>query len=284
MDQRTLQPPRKRRSRQARKTRNDQTPTRRNRPHCARELPSPWHQTHHTNTTNSLQGHMCPPENPSHTKHSHEPGYNQAPGYSTHHTELPVPSDDRLLTDWRLLHQHPKLRNCSHCGRGTIESLDHILTECTVEENDIIWNLVQHAWPEANENWTKPTLGSIIGCGNLVLPHNEQGTNSPLEERGSARLKRILISESAYLLWTMRCDRVIGEHTHTRMAMTTKWRKAIMSRLDIDRRRAKSNRKNHTKAKVLHTWSTIIPHPESLPHDWITNLEVLVGIKLPRPD
>ena len=61
------------------------------------------------------------------------------------------------------------------------------------------------------------------------------------------------------------------------------WKNAISARLDIDRRLAKSNRKNYSKMKVLHTWSPILANLESLPPDWTTNLEVLVGIKLPRP-
>ena len=107
-------------------------------------------------------------------------------------------------------------------------------------------------------------------------------TTTPMQ-RGITRLKRILLSESAYLIWTLRCDRVIGSHTSTRAAITTKWKNTIAARLDIDRRLAKSNRRNYSKTKVLHTWSPLISDLDSLPPDWTTNLEVLVGIKLPRP-
>ncbi|KAF8126585.1 hypothetical protein EV363DRAFT_1173921, partial [Boletus edulis] len=170
---------------------------------------------------------------------------------------------------------------CPHC-KDTTESLEHILTECDVEENATIWKLVKHVWPDPTTNWTTPTLGHILGCGNLTPTADEQETVSQ-KQKGITRLKRILISESAYLLWTLRCDRVIGNHSHTRTAITTRWKNAIMTRLDIDRRLAKANRKHYTKTKVLHTWTPIISDPQTLPHDWTTNLEVLVGIKLPRP-
>ncbi|KAF8545986.1 hypothetical protein OG21DRAFT_1383486, partial [Imleria badia] len=94
---------------------------------------------------------------------------------------------------------------------------------------------------------------------------------------GVARLKKILIFESAHLIWVLRCERVIGSLTHTIAAITSRWLHPITSRLDIDRRLAKSNRKPHSKSKVLHTWATVLHDNDSLPPNWPTNLEVLVG-------
>ena len=145
-----------------------------------------------------------------------------------------------------------------------------------------MWELAKHAWPDATKDWATPSLGHILGCGSLTPTADERGTTTPMQ-RGITRLKRILLSESAYLIWTLRCDRVIGSHTSTCAAITTKWKNAIAAGLDIDRRLAKSNRKNYSKTKVLHTWSPLISDFDSLPPDWTTNLEVLVGIKLPRP-
>ncbi|KAF8545957.1 ribonuclease H-like protein [Imleria badia] len=156
---------------------------------------------------------------------------------------------------------------CSHC-RDTTESLAHILTECDIGENAIVWELTKHVWPETARNWTTPTIGHILGCGSLTPDTtNEQGISSS-RQRGITRLKCILLSESAYLIWTLRCDRVIGNHTSTHAAITTKWKNTITARLDIDHRLAKSNRKNYSKAKVLHTWSPLISNPTSLPQDW----------------
>ncbi|KAG8216187.1 hypothetical protein J3R82DRAFT_8211 [Butyriboletus roseoflavus] len=76
-----------------------------------------------------------------------------------------------------------------------------------------------------------------------------------LRIRGKTRLKRILISEAAHLLWTLRCNRVICGQSYTRTAITTKWKHTIDTRLDIDRRLTKANRKQYTKTKVLHTWT-----------------------------
>jgi hypothetical protein len=102
-------------------------------------------------------------------------------------------------------------------------------------------------------------------------------------QRGAARLKRILISESAHLIWALRCEQVIGSKTHPTATVISRWLHLITSRLDIDRRLAKTNRKPHSKNKVLHTWTTALSNINSLPPDWPTNPEVLVGINLPRP-
>ena len=105
----------------------------------------------------------------------------------------------------------------------------------------------------------------------------------PWFSTGIAHLQCILLSESTYLLWTLRCNCVIGNKTYPHTSITTKWRHAIETRLNIDHRLAKANQKQNQNSKVTHTWSSIIADPESLPHDWTTNTEVLVGIRLPRP-
>ena len=187
----------------------------------------------------------------------------------------------RLGDYWTNIPNYEIRATCPHCT-DTTESLAHVLTECETEANATIWELTKQAWPEPTDNWTVPAIGHILGCGNITPTTNEQGT-SPPQQRGIARLKRILLSEAAYLLWTLRCDHVISGQSYSRTAITTRWKRAIEARLDIDRRLAKTNRKQYSKMKVLHTWTPIILNPESLPRDWTTNIEVLVGIKLPRP-
>ena len=170
---------------------------------------------------------------------------------------------------------------CTNCV-DTIESLEHILTECPSTENSTIWNLVRQTWPDAHANWTAPTIGHILGCGNITPKMNNAGTPTA-RQRGEARLKRIIISESTYLIWTLRCDRVIGGHHLNKTAITTRWKNAIVNRLDIDRRLANAKRKEYPKKKVENTWSPVVSDLSTLPTDWTTNLEVLVGIKLSRP-
>ena len=168
---------------------------------------------------------------------------------------------------------------CQNC-QDTTETLEHILTECATAERSQIWNLTREIWPSNPENWVQPSIGILLGCGSISATNNGPTTT---EQRGTARLKRILLSESTHLIWTLRCERVIGGQTHTENSVRTKWRNKINARIDIDRRMAKSSRKQNQINKVRNTWKSITKNQTDLPQDWVTNLEVLVGIKLPRP-
>ncbi|KAJ7148899.1 hypothetical protein C8R46DRAFT_916676, partial [Mycena filopes] len=53
--------------------------------------------------------------------------------------------------------------------------------------------------------WPALSLGAILGCG-LVIFEDEKKKAIP----STARLFRILITESMYLIWKLRCECVIG--------------------------------------------------------------------------
>ncbi|KAG2070451.1 hypothetical protein BDR04DRAFT_1018719, partial [Suillus decipiens] len=100
-------------------------------------------------------------------------------------------------------------------------------------------------------------------------------------------LLRILLSESAYLIWTLRCERTIKGQTHTEENITSRWHNTINQRLQLDRTMAvRTKRSSKATTQVIQTWADIIEinnktNPNN--NDWATALEVLVGIKLLRP-
>jgi hypothetical protein len=53
--------------------------------------------------------------------------------------------------------------------------------------------------------------------------------------RGTKRLLQILISESAHLIWVLRCERTIQERTHTGPEIQALWLQAINFRLSDPR-------------------------------------------------
>jgi hypothetical protein len=67
-------------------------------------------------------------------------------------------------------------------------------------------------WLKRHDEPFEPSLGNILGCG---LP-NFTKDNKPLT--GKNRLYKILVSESAFLIWKLRCERTIGNKTHSRSA------------------------------------------------------------------
>lgn len=191
----------------------------------------------------------------------------------------------RIGDFWSQIPTYEHRARCRLC-QGEVDSMEHILTHCNDPVRKIIWDLAKNTWPTKHGPWPMPHIGLILGCGTISLPRrpNENDTNNKTMT-GASRLLRILISESAYLIWTMRCERTIRDTSHTEEVTRKRWINAIDRRLQLDRAIANKMKRN-TKAatNVKNTWSEIININTQPPQeDWVTNLEVLVGIDLPRP-
>jgi ribonuclease HI len=180
---------------------------------------------------------------------------------------------------------------CQLCP-GETESMEHILTQCSCPTRTTIWELARQLWPQHHRPWPTPHIGLILGCGLLSIPTVQPEDNTPHKrkaalKKGASRLLRILISESAHLIWTLRCERVIREVTHIEDNVKKRWLSVIDRRLQLDREIACKTRRDHkTTIRVKNTWSEVIHDPlhnQPPPDNWVTHPEVLVGIKLPRP-
>ncbi|KAG2063309.1 hypothetical protein BDR04DRAFT_1131112 [Suillus decipiens] len=88
---------------------------------------------------------------------------------------------------------------------GETETMEHILTQCGDPARKIIWELASKLWPPNHRPWPEPSIGIILGCGLISIPNTT----------GASRLLKISLSESAHLIWSLRCERVIRETTHT---------------------------------------------------------------------
>ncbi|KAI0056160.1 ribonuclease H-like protein [Artomyces pyxidatus] len=176
---------------------------------------------------------------------------------------------------------------CPYCEEDN-ENMSHILTECTHNARETIWELAKSLWPYGDESWPTINLGIILASGCLSVPKTEEDKNDrpdsigAIKRRGASRLLRILISESAHLIWVLRCERAIQGITHTKKQITTRWRRAINKRLTLDRVTAsKIIKKPKAILKVIYTWTGTIKDENNIPQDWVSNPEVLVGIKPP---
>lgn len=98
---------------------------------------------------------------------------------------------------------------------------------------------------------------------------------------GPDRLYRILITETAHLIWKLRCERVIGgrEQPHSNIEIAHRWMAALNARLLLDRQMTRySLSKRAIKGKIVRsTWTKVIEGEEALPEDWLREKEVLVG-------
>lgn len=64
-------------------------------------------------------------------------------------------------------------------------------------------------WTQRHDEPFEPSLGNALGCGLANFTTEEK----PLT--GKNRLYKILVSESAFLIWKLRCERAIGDKTHS---------------------------------------------------------------------
>ncbi|KAK7037502.1 hypothetical protein VNI00_010994 [Paramarasmius palmivorus] len=169
---------------------------------------------------------------------------------------------------------------CTICS-GKLETMEHILTECESTEQTLIWRLAEKTWvKKKGPEWFKPGIGGIAGA---ALAGNINARTRKMK-KGESRLWRILITESAYLIWLLRCEREMREDYKppSKEIIVNRWEKAINDRLQLDRRM--SHRKFETKAisasMVKGTWKGILKGEKALPEDWVTKSGVLVGIDL----
>ena len=161
---------------------------------------------------------------------------------------------------------------CNDCQ--TTEDMNHILVTCTTEPVNIIWTLARDTWPHAPELWPDISLGLILGCGNLSFPEEDEPSDDEdddsqqkrYDRKGQERLLQILISESAHLIWVLRCDRVINDNPHTPEEIKSRWLKAINSRLTDDKIIAtKTQRGKVTRKLVESTWHKALQNTRQSP-------------------
>ncbi|KAG1853775.1 hypothetical protein C8R48DRAFT_749589 [Suillus tomentosus] len=164
--------------------------------------------------------------------------------------------------------------------------MDHILLDCDASPaSRVIWKAAKDLWLRCESRWPEIHFGTILGC-NLITVRYSDGK----EMVGATRLLKILILESAHLIWKLRCERTIKfggdkEKYHSENEIYNKWMHAINMRLKFDRLLTDSMRYGKRASKidtVLKTWSGLLKDEDNLPDNWIRHAGILVGMT-PRP-
>ena len=195
----------------------------------------------------------------------------------------------RIGSFWLRVRNYEERARCSACNTN-VETMEHILFNCDDPTNNIIWTATKDLWLRTgSSDWPTMSIGLLLGCGVLHVPHTQEDDNTDNQDserykQGASRLLRILISESAYLIWTIRCERSIQGRTHTPDTIIKRWHNTLLRRLQLDRAIAASSRRNLKLTQLIHsTWNGIIRMNNPPQENWVINPEVLVGITLPRP-
>ncbi|KAJ7210850.1 hypothetical protein GGX14DRAFT_363068, partial [Mycena pura] len=99
-----------------------------------------------------------------------------------------------------------------------------------------------------------------------------------------ARLYHILITESLYSIWKLRCECMIGRNGEppTENEVQNRWVQTIDERLNIDINLTNKYKfgKQYSLPRVLilDTWQGTLLDENDLPTDWLKTTEVLMGI------
>ncbi|KAG1760804.1 hypothetical protein EDD22DRAFT_780618 [Suillus occidentalis] len=198
---------------------------------------------------------------------------------------------------WKCLHRAYKigefLSKIPHFEqRGTCnicdipETMKHILLECESAPQGTIWKAAQELWFKREANWPRIHFGTILGC-NLAKFCNDNRKKLI----GKSRLFKIIVLESAHLIWKLRCERVIKyegkrEKFHSETEVYNRWVHTMNTRLKFDHLLTDSSRYSSKALKidtVLKTWSGVLKNKEHLPDNWVHKSEVLVDMAPCRP-
>jgi hypothetical protein len=161
------------------------------------------------------------------------------------------------------------------------EDMEHILTKCTSPARTTAWALANALWKKHYDTPLPDRLGDILGCGLAKFSKNDK------PDRGKNRLFRILVSETAYLIWKLRNERRIRDNDNaitSTTEVTTRWSNTINKRLTIDRAltdNVRFGRKALPSKLIRSTWRKCLKNEESLPANWPKYRGVLVGISPP---
>ncbi|KIK54030.1 hypothetical protein GYMLUDRAFT_178097, partial [Collybiopsis luxurians FD-317 M1] len=127
------------------------------------------------------------------------------------------------------------------------------------------------------------SLGTVTGC-TLITFHNQKNHLLPQAQR----LFTILVSESAHLIWKIRCEAVIHKEGRNPSVQEVYNRFKFLLNAYLQKDICQSNSYRwgqHTipMSTVKQTWTPLIctPHYEDPPPDWVGKSKVLVGIEPP---
>ncbi|KAJ7740169.1 hypothetical protein B0H14DRAFT_3609685 [Mycena olivaceomarginata] len=185
---------------------------------------------------------------------------------------------------WRNIPNYEHFAPCYYCRVD--DSIEHTLVECEAPGQEQLWKLAQKLWEMKGYQWPEISLGRILACGFADID-DAKGKR----DRGANRLYRIMISETAHLIWKLRCIRVIERGSDptkyfTETEIHSRWLSCINSRLRSDfllTDRKKFGTRALNFKEVLKTWKGVLKDTENLPDAKIAQSRVLVGIAPLRP-
>ena len=184
----------------------------------------------------------------------------------------------RLGAFWTHIPGLKSRAECPICKK--YDTLEHIISECKSVERITIWCQANQLWRQRHTEDLPVSEGAILGRG-LANFKNKDGNL----DTGKNRLYRIIITESAHLIWVLRCKRRIAkednpQNYHTEQSVEKRWYQKINERLQIDCLLTNNflyKRKALKTKKIYGTWTKCSTNTEDTHSKWCKNPGVLVG-------
>jgi len=181
---------------------------------------------------------------------------------------------------WSHIPGSKERETCTTCN--TTESIGYIMTQCRDQTTQLIWSLARDLWLHQNLPWPEISLGTILSCGCIsaqpAIRHNNEQRDRRTTYQGPTHLLQIILSESAYLIWTLQCERVIQEKHFHKNEIRNWWLRNINKRLTNDKITVTRIKRNDGFTNlVVNTWEPALRKYGDLPINWIRCSEVLVG-------
>jgi ribonuclease HI/exonuclease III len=184
----------------------------------------------------------------------------------------------KLGSFWNHIPGFEDRAECPLCNK--LDTFDHIITECGSTERVTVWEQANGLWRRRYDEDLPLSAGAVLGGG---IANFRRRNGRPDTARN--RLYRILITESAHLIWVLRCERRITHgdspgNYHSAGAVINRWYTKINERMQVDCLLTSTylyERKALKTRVVYDTWAKCSTNTEDLHREWCRHPGVLVG-------
>ena len=190
----------------------------------------------------------------------------------------------RLGRSWNHIPGYENRAECPICNK--YDTLGHIISECDATERGTVWSSANELWKRRYNEDIPTSEGATLG-GGLANFRREDGKLDSAKNR----LYKILVTESAHLIWVLRCERRIANEDnpndhHTTAEVEKRWYNRINERMQLDCLLTNEylyGQKALKTKKVYHTWAKCSTNTEDPHREWCRKPGFLVGTTSGRP-